>query len=89
MITSLRHTAICVMLRCKVGQRTDSANDSENAGDPDSFGYGSCKESRLSARVEEDDAVVAEEVLKFALFKEMPVKEDRRKTEEDRSGCQG
>ena len=35
--------------------------------------------SRLSARVEEEDAVVAEEVLKFALFKEMPVKEDRRK----------
>jgi DNA replication licensing factor MCM3 len=35
--------------------------------------------ARLSARVEEEDAVVAEQVLKFALFKEVPVKEDRRK----------
>ena len=35
--------------------------------------------SRLSSTVEENDAVVAEEVLKFALFKEMAVKEDGRK----------
>ena len=35
--------------------------------------------SRLSARVEESDAVIAEEVLRFALFREVAVKEDRRK----------
>lgn len=34
---------------------------------------------RLSSRVEESDAVVAEELLKFALFREMAVKEDGRK----------
>jgi DNA replication licensing factor MCM3 len=35
--------------------------------------------SRLGARVEESDAVVAEEVLRFALFREVAMKEDRRK----------
>ena len=35
--------------------------------------------SRLSARVEENDAVVAEGVLRFALFREMAVPESRRK----------
>ena len=35
--------------------------------------------ARLSGRVEEDDAVAAEEILKFALFREVAVKEDRRK----------
>ncbi|RMZ85799.1 hypothetical protein DV737_g382, partial [Chaetothyriales sp. CBS 132003] len=34
--------------------------------------------ARLSAMVEKRDAIVAEEVLKFALFKEVPVKEGRR-----------
>ena len=42
--------------------------------------------SRLSSRVEEADAVVAEEILKFALFKVVPTKEGRgskrRKTED-------
>jgi DNA replication licensing factor MCM3 len=40
--------------------------------------------SRLSARVEEGDAVVAEEVLRFALFREVAVKEDRRKKRKTR-----
>ncbi|KIX05215.1 uncharacterized protein Z518_06087 [Rhinocladiella mackenziei CBS 650.93] len=35
--------------------------------------------ARLSSRVEESDAVAAEQVLKFALFREIPVKEDGRK----------
>ena len=35
--------------------------------------------ARLSGRVEVEDAIVAEEILKFALFKDVPVKEDRRK----------
>jgi DNA replication licensing factor MCM3 len=43
--------------------------------------------SRLSSRVEEDDAVAAEEILKFALFRVVPTKEGRgskrRKTEGD------
>lgn len=42
--------------------------------------------SRLSSRVEESDAVAAEEILKFALFREVAVKEDgrrkRRKTQD-------
>ena len=33
--------------------------------------------SRLSSRVEESDAIVAEEILKFALFREIAVKEGR------------
>ncbi|RMD40381.1 hypothetical protein DV735_g4741, partial [Chaetothyriales sp. CBS 134920] len=36
--------------------------------------------ARLSATVTRQDAVVAEEVLKFALFKEVPVKDGRRRT---------
>ncbi|EXJ76923.1 minichromosome maintenance protein 3 [Capronia epimyces CBS 606.96] len=35
--------------------------------------------ARLSGRVEESDAVAAEEILKFALFREVAVKEDGRK----------
>lgn len=52
--------------------------------------------ARLSSRVDADDAVVAEQILKFALFKEMPEKGDgrgkRRKTrnssEESASGSE-
>jgi DNA replication licensing factor MCM3 len=35
--------------------------------------------ARLSSRVEEQDAIVAEEILKFALFRDIPIKEDGRK----------
>ncbi|EXJ81819.1 minichromosome maintenance protein 3 [Capronia coronata CBS 617.96] len=35
--------------------------------------------ARLSSRVEEHDAIAAEEILKFALFREVAVKEDGRK----------
>lgn len=35
--------------------------------------------ARLSSRVEESDAVAAEEILKFALFREVAVKEDGRR----------
>ncbi|KAG9781953.1 DNA replication licensing factor mcm3 [Exophiala dermatitidis] len=35
--------------------------------------------ARLSSRVEESDAVAAEEILKFAVFREVAVKEDGRK----------
>jgi DNA replication licensing factor MCM3 len=35
--------------------------------------------ARLSAKVEEKDVIVAEEILKFALYREVAVKEDRRK----------
>ncbi|KAJ9605548.1 MCM DNA helicase complex subunit [Cladophialophora chaetospira] len=42
--------------------------------------------ARLSSRVEEEDAIAAEEILKFALFRVMPTKEGRgskrRKTED-------
>jgi DNA replication licensing factor MCM3 len=42
--------------------------------------------ARLSSRVEEDDAIAAEEILKFALFRVVPTKADRgnkrRKTED-------
>ncbi len=34
---------------------------------------------RLSSRVEKEDAIVAEELLKFALFREIPEKEDGRR----------
>lgn len=42
--------------------------------------------SRLSSRVEESDAVAAEEILKFALFREMAVKENSR-TKRRRTGA--
>lgn len=35
--------------------------------------------ARLSSRVEESDAIAAERILKFALFREMAIKEDGRK----------
>lgn len=46
--------------------------------------------ARLSSRVEESDAIAAEEILKFALFREMAVKEGgrnkRRKTQDADAG---
>lgn len=48
---------------------------------------------RLSSRVEKKDAIVAEELLKFALFREIPEKEDgrrkRRKTQNADSSDEG
>ena len=41
--------------------------------------------ARLSGRVEESDAEVAEEVLKFALFREVAVKEDNRQSKRRRT----
>ena len=43
--------------------------------------------ARLSSRVEESDAIAAEEILKFALFREIAVKDDRRKKRRKTKGA--